>query len=371
MFGRIYRADTGEPLADAVVTAQSTESPFAHWLERSALDGSYSFNGIPAGSYFVGGYREGFVGKFYRIEQVDGSERPLTVRAGGEQSGINLRLDPAPRIMEIPNDSLTRAYPDKRLRIDFSMARFSPDGTLLAVAIVGVTMGDPEQVWLYEIASRRFIPVTENPQLGRRPHIRSLAWDNDGTLYVKGFRGGSSVPAYLVAATMTKSQEVDRIPARVAAIFDEEDVVSGKAALFFRESSQFIVTAEKLYGDIHLSAQRKGGATFEIARGNNPAGTFIFDADRSRVVYPKFVWPFATVISIDLTNRQSRDLASLQSAANVRLLDQTQNGTMIAYTVFGSCEPDESQNQWVLLRIKPLLPESPPPQMCLLCCRRT
>jgi len=348
--GHIYSVDAGRGLEDVIVTAQSTESPFAPLLMKTGADGSYSFRDIPSGSYFIGAHREGFVGAFYSSQ--------ITIAAGQNRTGIDVRLEPAPRITTVSIAAPRAAYP--QARVDFGMGRFSPDGSLLALAIFGVRTGDIEQVYIYDMRSQSATPVTENPFAGTQPHIRSMAWDDDGTLYVMGERGNP----YNVAATPTKTQEVERFPPKVVAAFSSENVPGKSSSVErARENDRFIVSAENLgHGDIHLRVEPKSGQPFEIARGSWELGSFILDS--ARVIYPTPGLP-GSIEAFDLITRQSRKLMTLPNSANIRLLDIAPDHQMFLYTVFGPCESDGSESNGVLLRMKVQLPNSPPPEVCI------
>ena len=108
--------------------------------------------------------------------------------------------------MMMADEALAAAYPDKRDGLNFSAARFSRDGALLALVLSDINIGDPEQVWLYELRSQRLMPV-------RKPHeslgIRDLAWSHDGTLYVSAQRFTFSVSQpFFIAATAGHSHEL-------------------------------------------------------------------------------------------------------------------------------------------------------------------
>jgi len=352
--GHIYSADAGRGLEDAIVTAQSTESPFAPLLMKTASYGSYAFRDIPSGSYFIGAHREGFVGEFYSSQ--------ITIASGQSRTGIDVRLEPAPRITTVSIAAPRAAYP--QARVDFGMGRFSPDGSLLALAIFGVRTGDIEQVWIYDLRSQRATPVTESPLAGTQPHIRSMVWGDDGTLYVMSERGYPVVHPYNVAATPTKTQEVDKFPPKVVAAISSENVPGKSSSVErARENDRFIVSAENSgHGAIHLRVEPKSGQPFEIARGSWELGSFILDS--ARVIYPTPGLP-GSIEAFDLITRQSRKLMTLPNSTNIRLLDIAPDHQQFLYTVFGPCESDGSESNGALLRMKVQLPNSPPPEVCI------
>jgi len=99
MSGHVYRADTGAPLAGAIVTLTGVrpatpadgiaEVPIAQQSARTGTDGSYKFASLEPGTYYQiavehGGY---FVRGFFG--------RDVPVAAGQAVSGIDIRLQPA------------------------------------------------------------------------------------------------------------------------------------------------------------------------------------------------------------------------------------------------------------------------------------
>ena len=67
------------------------------------------------------------------------------------------------RITTMADDALESAYATERRGLDFASGRLSPSGALFALVLKNITIGDPEQVWLYDTRSRRLDPVTETP----------------------------------------------------------------------------------------------------------------------------------------------------------------------------------------------------------------
>jgi hypothetical protein len=348
--GHIYRADTGAPLANAVVTAQHriSRTPV---LTTTAADGSYIFKNLPAGAYHVAGSRDGFVGAFYRIPPTRNNDfPPIEVLAGGNVSGIDIRLDPAPRITAISLAALHATYPG--VGIQFAMGSFSPDGSRVALAISGVKTGDPEQAWIYDMRTQRMVAVTESPLNGRDPGIASLDWDADGTLYVQARRRQLVGSSYIVAATMTKIEEIAEIPPR--ARFPDRRV-SFRANLTNEISNdRFFARSERREsgGDFHLSGGPKGGGPFpDIDRGNWNLVTFILED--SRVIYLKSDRAAAAMTAVDLITRRPQKLFSLPNWAELRILDLSRDGRQFLYTVTGPCRPDLAATKGALLFLNP------------------
>ncbi|HEV8041972.1 MAG TPA: carboxypeptidase-like regulatory domain-containing protein [Bryobacteraceae bacterium] len=89
--GHVRRADTGEPLAKAIVTLHPQDEATAQAGERivsSGADGAFVLADVGPGIYVIEAERNGFVFRDY------GHER-LTVRAGQDTSEIELKLAPA------------------------------------------------------------------------------------------------------------------------------------------------------------------------------------------------------------------------------------------------------------------------------------
>ncbi len=58
IIGRVYRADTGAPLADVIVTLESVRGQ-GETSQRTATDGGYQFVGVVPGLYRIAAYRTG------------------------------------------------------------------------------------------------------------------------------------------------------------------------------------------------------------------------------------------------------------------------------------------------------------------------
>jgi hypothetical protein len=343
--GHIYRNDTGAPLAGVTVTAQQNSGTNPYWTGKSAADGSYVIDGLPADGFWVGAYREGFVGAFYG--NYNGTPT-LKLGPGGTATGIDIRLSAHPNVSKIPIDVLTATYPVALTSSRFfAGGRFSPDASQLAIMIGGA----PEQVWIHESRSSKITPVTELPQRNLTSQIEGIAWDEDGTLYIKGQRC-NPCDTFYVAFADGRSRVVNRPPDRIAAVFQ-----SG-----LRPGDRVTVTAENEgHGDIRLRA-RTGTEVREIAQGNWELESFILDPERERVLYPVAEIPSAIGI-YDLKTGQKRQIP-IQGGTDIRLLDQTHDGKRVAYSVYGSCLPDESLKDGVFLRIKK--PQSTPPRaLCI------
>jgi hypothetical protein len=352
--GHIYRADKGAALPDVVVTAQ--QSSGSHWSTRSARDGSYSIAGLSEGSYWVGAYREGFVGSFYGDLNGPGTK----ILPGGAATGIDVRLNVQPRLTPIPDKAFVAAYGKKREALLFYGGRFSPDGTLLALIVGGINIGGPEQTWLYNLRSQQMTAVSEAPRADRSPTIEHYAWDEDGTFYVVTDRS-------IIAATETTRRELASLPNNVAEAFKFQDALQSTvppAADVVHQNGRFTVFSENFgHGNIHLRLVDGASDPVDIARGSGELETFILDVRRSRVLYPSLFGP-AMIFTFDLNARTERGFP-LQTGVDIRLLDENRSGTLVAYSVAGSCEPDESLKEGILLRFKPIPQKPSPRHACL------
>jgi hypothetical protein len=245
-------------------------------------------------------------------------------------------------------DALEAAYPNERSDLTFQSGLFSPDGGLIAVVVMGISIGDPEQVWLYDLHSHRLVAVTERPQNGS-VRIRHLAWGDDGVLYVSAERIHGVGRPYFVAATMTQAKEIDSPAEQIAKTLQQSVLDLTPAPISGRRNNRYVVSVKNLgHGDIVLSARMaKGGESSQIARGSWELESFRFDADRREVLYPVR----DAIMAFDLKTRHTRCL--LRSAgSDVRLLDRNKCG-LLAYTVAGPCggtidyKSDVRQPRWV------------------------
>jgi hypothetical protein len=255
--------------------------------------------------------------------------------------GINAQLASSQVTMMV-DDALDLAYPKERIELHFSLARFSHDGEFLAFAINNVTLGDPEQVWLYEMRSHRLIAVTEKPR--QSVQIQDLAWSDDGTLYVKALRLVNVERVFFLAVKNGQTREIDQPLPQIAERFDRR----ARLQCCEERNDSYVVKATKGHGYYSLSMRLSQQTALKaIATGGGELETFLFDPVRSQVRYPERVGSTRTLVTLDLGSRQSRSL-QLQNGADLRLLDQTRDATLIAYTVAGSClvkpSPDNQLN---------------------------
>jgi hypothetical protein len=97
--GHVYRADTGDPLAKAVVTLygkdeQSADAAGNGRAARTGPDGAFTFSEVPPGTYVVNVERAGFVSKYGGSEMYP-RRMQLSLSPGQKLDKIDIRLTPA------------------------------------------------------------------------------------------------------------------------------------------------------------------------------------------------------------------------------------------------------------------------------------
>lgn len=191
-----------------------------------------------------------------------------------------------------------------------SAIRLSPDGLLAAILLPSLELDGPDQVWLYRIADGSLAPATPTPDR-QQPHpegapmlIKAMAWRGD-TLYVrvaiwskdsKGEAGASTV----YAATVDGSTRLDDVPADIAALLDSESEApavgpdemiesDGEGPQAIRGNRDFLAWIDDLgHGTIELKMRKRaaGSPAWLVAWGGWELAGYLFDASRSRLVYP-------------------------------------------------------------------------------------
>ena len=348
--GHVYRADTGTPLANAIV-ALSSSLPGNAQSKRTATDGSYQFTALAPGFYWLSAYRTGFVGQVYGKNQPEtvGVCPPscVSLSAGQKLDGIDLRLSADPGITQMSEDGLSSAYPEKPLRLQFGPGRFSANGKFFAIAVTGQAAGG---LWLYDMHSHGLTLVSDGPEgTPLEFGIRDWAWTGDDTLYLSGLLTRHRIGHQAhVAVTMTgAAKEVIEIPPQIATSFKEDEALEPPAGSgMSAHNDQYFLTSGRLChgcGDTLSARPRNGGATRVIGEIDR---NFAFDPERSLVFYPKLnFYGTGSIVLFDLKSWHAQEVA-LPVAAEF-LLDQTHDGTghLVAYVVQGSCEPDASSEE--------------------------
>ena len=126
--GHIYRADTGQPLFDAVVSLIPQGTMGGRFPEaRTGADGNFDFSVVAPGDYTVEASAEDFVSGSY--DKKFGSEmRPyvIAISSGQRVDGIVIRLDPAGSISGTVYDETGK--PADNVMVLAIRPRFEPGG---------------------------------------------------------------------------------------------------------------------------------------------------------------------------------------------------------------------------------------------------
>lgn len=194
--------------------------------------------------------------------------------------------------------------------VRISAIRLSPDGALAAILLPSLELDGPDQVWLYRVADGRLSAATPAPDMrqlhpdGAPMAIAATAW-RGGTLYARvavwsrqseGEEGASVV----YAVTMASSARLDEIPAAVAALLDGDGEPAEAAADEMTDSDGESPQAVRGKGDFLAWIDDRGHGTIELKVRQRAAGSpaylavwggwelasYLFEADRSRLVYP-------------------------------------------------------------------------------------
>src|SRR5216684_2204181 len=98
VLGRVSRSDTGEPIPKAQVQLspadpETSKSAGPERIVRTGPDGTFVFSDLPAGTYGVSVWRNGF-SEFSPHDDRDSEGRYVTVKPGQKLENLNLRLNP-------------------------------------------------------------------------------------------------------------------------------------------------------------------------------------------------------------------------------------------------------------------------------------
>jgi uncharacterized protein (DUF2141 family) len=96
--GHVYRSDTGEPVPKAQVSLypgdpDTAKAAGSERIVRTGTDGTFVFPDLPAGTYGVSVWRNGF-SEYSPQEQEDNHGQFITLKPGQELEGLDLRLHP-------------------------------------------------------------------------------------------------------------------------------------------------------------------------------------------------------------------------------------------------------------------------------------
>ncbi len=382
--GQISNAESGSPLAGVVVTVESPQSPGHDQLQRTGEDGRYDFGGLAAGKYWVIAYRKGFAGSIYGMDTSQNAlESTLTVEPGQKVEHVDFHLSPTPKVTPMNTDAGNSGFPPDAAPSMYWPGRFSPDGTRFAVA---VRSGQSNDVRVYSVAEHRnefIVKVPDQPNLSYS--INGFTWVG-GSLYAEAQSGmGGPIPLKI---TLDSIQRMNAIPGCESLAPGppcirpigspgpppippevQNAYWQGLArSLGVVANSHFIVTADNWpSGDVRLRSQTGNGHDLHIiSTGDDNLKAFLLEAGSSIVLYPAPGGYFGGIVAYNLQIQQSQ-IVELPLALNLKLLDSISNtaGTLVAYTVDGSCVPPESasgEDPW-LLPGKPM----PAPRASIVC----
>jgi uncharacterized protein YecT (DUF1311 family) len=188
--------------------------------------------------------------------------------------------------------------------------RLSPDGALAAILLPSLELDGPDQIWLYSIADRRLVAATPMPD-PQQPHpdgaplaIKATVWQGD-TLYARVAvwskeTEGETGPSVVYAATIKGGARLDKVPADIVALLDDEKkhaelgqdemtVTNGVSPQAIRGNHDFLAWIDdRGHGTIELRARKRaiGSPATLVAWGGWELSDYLFDANRSRLVYP-------------------------------------------------------------------------------------
>src|SRR5258708_6557800 len=78
------------------------------------------------------------------------------------------------------------------------------------------------------------------------------------------------------------------------------------------------------------------GRYSQVAHGSWELFSSLYDRERSQVLYPK-VGLSGQIVTVDFKNHRVRSTL-LQNGRELRLLDQSRDGTLVAFSVYGPCD---------------------------------
>ena len=246
-------------------------------------------------------------------------------------------------ITALDDSALAKTYPGKRAGLSFEEGRFSPDGAFFAFSVSQIESGDPEQVWLYELKTRKLVAATEAPKKGAIGFTLSgIAFGKDDALYVTGdridWRDQGNNRKLQVAATMVHSTELKSLTkdadaafgAQAAAVTEDDDAITWHGDPFD------VIAQNHGHGSFTLSAKnRKTAQIRKIADGGWEFEHVLFDG------HAKLRFGDGSgIVTLNLTSGTRQRLVVAQKRGPGRLLDQTHGG-LVSYIMYGSCDPDE------------------------------
>jgi len=362
--GHVYNSHDGQPLAGVVVTVESNQNNQDDQRRVTSKDGGYAFAHLEPGGYTITAFRSGFIGEIYGMTPA-GSVSTLDLRPGKSRDNIDFHLPASPPITEMPNEAMAAAYPQNLSNLGAVYGRFSPDGNLLAIVTNGIVIGNPEQVWLYDLRTKKLFAVTETPVPKVSPAILAIGWAGN-TLYVEGDRT-QSTRNFVVKATADGAEEISALPPEAQKNQTEPWVDYDDTVGSYR------VWVEKpCHGcGFDLNARAfNASEQFTIASDMSGTGsaTFVFDPPAPIVFYPVISWNGAIVAFNLETRRATRLDLPIHRFSNLLAAKKEQDGFLLAYAVdSGSCTPKLSsygEDIWLLPNNTALRRQKHPMSIC-------
>jgi hypothetical protein len=153
--GHVYRADTGEPISDAVVSLEPQQTAFNGFFPhaRTESDGSFMISEAPPGVYSIDANAVGFLPKSYGVDGPQSRPKPVSIKPSQIIDGIDFRLDAAGAISGSVYDD--NGKPVAGVMVLAAHAEYRPNGDRQ------IGFGD------------------------------GMSTDEDGTFYISGLRPGS------------------------------------------------------------------------------------------------------------------------------------------------------------------------------------
>ncbi len=227
----------------------------------------------------------------------------------------------------------------ERAQLSFCSGNFSPDLRYLAVQTTGIVSGDPEQVWRYELATGRLVPVTPRPTAASLPAIiLSLHWAGD-VLRVTGIDRASGRQFHAELPEQGSPSVTYTQPPSPG--LQTEDSL--------RYAGRYTLTPTVLHGgSTTWTAQLDGTGPHRVIAGAllntpivNPTVPFFFYVP---VTYPT-TFNDDTVAALDLrTGRQTTQRLPASYGLQLLAVAPDASGFLLAYQVMGSCEPLPNQD---------------------------